>query len=63
MRKNDEHFRLHSLRSWGASSAADHEVSDRLISKHGRWVLDKARNGYIKGNKKSRLRVSLSLGL
>ena len=30
-------FGLHSLRSGGASAAANSGVSDRLIGKHGRW--------------------------
>ena len=63
IKEGDENFGLHSLRSGGASSAADHGVSDRLISKHGRWVSEKARNGYLKDNIKTRMSVSLSLGL
>ena len=63
VRKIDENFGLHSLRSGGASSAAQHGVSDRLISKQGRWASEKARNGYIKDDKKTRLSVSRSLGL
>ena len=62
-RKEDENFGLHSLRSGGASSAANHGVPDRLISKQGRWASESARNGYIKDNKKARMSVSLALGL
>ena len=54
---------LHSLRSGGASSAADKGVSDRLIGKHGRWSSNSCRDGYIKDNKKKRLTVSSALGL
>ena len=54
---------LHSLRSGGASSAANNNVSDRLISKHGRWKSDKSRDGYIKDSKDSRLQITKSLGL
>ena len=42
---------LHSLRSGGASSAADNGVSDRLIAKHGRWSSNSYRDCYIKDNK------------
>ena len=56
-------YGLHSFRSGGASEAASHGVSDRLISKHGRWSSDSARNGYIKDTKRRRLDVSLSRGL
>jgi len=54
---------LHSLRSGGASAAAANGVSDRLISKQGRWSSEKGRNGYIKDTVKTRLGVSSSLGL
>ena len=59
----DENYGLHSLRSGGASAAAQNGVSDRLISKQGRWASETARNGYIMDSKKTRLSVSLSLGL
>ena len=56
-------YGLHSLRSGGATAAADMEVNERLISKHGRWKSDKSKNGYIKDNLEKRLRISKSLGL
>ena len=56
-------YGLHSLRSGGASAAAQHGVSDRLISKQGRWASESARNGYIKDNLETRLSVTRSLGL
>lgn len=56
-------FGLHSLRSGGASAAAQNGVSDRLISKHGRWVSESGRNGYIKDSASFRNKVSRSLGL
>ena len=43
-----ENFGLQSLRSGGTSAAANNGISDRLISKQGRWSSEKARNGYIK---------------
>ena len=58
-----EIFGLHSLRSGGASAAANNGISDRLISKQGRWSSEKARNGYIKDSVVKRLTVSNMLGL
>ena len=55
---------LHSLRSGGgASAAADNDISDRLIGKHGRWSTNTSRDRYIKGNKSKRLKASASLNL
>ena len=56
-------YGLHSLRSGGASAAANNGVSDRMISKHGRWKSEKGRNTYIKDNLEKRLEVTQSLGL
>ena len=56
-------FGLHSLRSGGASAAANSGVSDRLIGKHGRWSSNSSRDGYIKDSKLKRLSVTKSLGL
>ena len=58
-----ENFGLHSLRSGGASAAASNVISDRLISKQGRWSSEKARNGYIKDSVVKRLTASITLGL
>ena len=58
-----ENFGLHSLRSSGASAAANNGISDRLISKQGRWSSEKARNGYIKDSVVKRLTVSNTLEL
>ena len=63
IRESHEDFGLHSLRSGGASSAAQNGVTDRLISKQGRWVSENARNGYIKDDIRTRMSVTLSLGL
>lgn len=54
---------LHSLRAGGASAAANNSVKDRLFKRHGRWVSENAKDGYIKDNIDERLSVSLSLGL
>ena len=40
-------FGIHSLRSGGASAAAQAGVSDRLFKKHGRWRSETAKDGYI----------------
>ena len=56
-------FGLHSLRSGGASAAANAGISDRLFKKHGRWKSEKAKDGYVKENLSSLLSVSLNLGL
>ena len=57
------HYSLHSLRSGGASAAANNNVPDRLIGKHGRWKSNKSRNTYIKDSVSKRLVASSSLGL
>ena len=56
-------FGLHSLRSGGASAAANNGVSDRLFKRHGRWKSDKAKDGYVEDSLKSLLSVSSKLGL
>ena len=56
-------FCLHSLRAGGASAAGNNGVKDRMFKRHGRWVSESAKDGYIKDSLKERLAVSLSLGL
>ncbi|XP_071501408.1 uncharacterized protein [Diadema antillarum] len=56
-------FGLHSLRSDGASSASNNRVPSFLISQHGRWKSDKARDSYIKSDALSNLLPSQSLGI
>ena len=53
----------HSLRSGGASAAANKNVSDRLIDKHGRWASGRSRDRYIKDSKQKRFEISKKLGL
>jgi integrase len=50
-------FGLHSLGSGGASSGANHGVSDRLLKMHGCWVTDRSKDGYIKDNLESQMAV------
>ena len=54
-------FGLHSLRSGGASAAANAGVPDRLFKRHGRWRSDSAKDGYVKDSVHALLSVSESL--
>lgn len=56
-------FGLHSLRSGGATAAANSGVSDRLFRKHGRWRSDNAKDGYVHEIVKSLMSVSKSLNI
>ena len=56
-------FGLHSLRSGGASVAANVGVPDRMFKQHGRWRSENAKDGYVKDSLKDRLSVSQHLGL
>lgn len=56
-------FGMHSLRSGGATAAANAEINDRLFKRHGRWRSENAKDGYVKDSLERRLRVSKSLGL
>ena len=57
-----KNYGLHSLRSGGATAAANNGTDERLIKKHGRWK-SSCVEGYIKHSKSKRLKVSQSLGL
>ena len=61
--KDIKAFGLHSLRSGGASSAANNGIKDRLFKRHGRWKSENAKDGYSKVSLRERLLVSQSLGL
>ena len=54
-------FGLDSLRSGGATAAANAGVNDRLFKRHGRWRTDKAKDGYVKDNLDVLLSVPKSL--
>jgi len=62
-KEKTQHFGLHSLRSGGATAAANNSVTDRLIGKHGRWSSNSSRDTYIKDSKKIRFSVTKNLGL
>ena len=51
---NASKFGMHSLRSGGASAAANIGVPDRLFKKHGRWRSETAKDGYIQDSMKQR---------
>ena len=56
-------FGLRSLRSGGATAAANFGIHDRLFQKHGRWRSEKVKNGYVHENLQALLSVSKNLGL
>ena len=56
-------FSLHSLRSGGATAAANAGVPDRLFKRHGRWRSENAKDGYVKDSLSSRLSVTKGIGL
>ena len=56
-------FGLHSLRSGGASMAANSGVSDKVFQRHGRWKSTKAKDIYVDDDLGQRLSVSKFLGL
>ena len=56
-------FSLNSLRSGGASAAANAGVPDQCFKHHGRWLSDSAKDGYIQDKLEERLSVSKNLGL
>lgn len=61
--KDVKSFCLHSLRSGGATAAANKGIPDRLFKRHGRWASENAKDGYVKDSLEERLRVSQCLGL
>lgn len=56
-------FGLHSFRAGGASAAANANVNDRMFKRHGRWVSENAKDGYVSDSLEKRLSVTLNLGL
>ena len=48
----------HSLRSGGATAAANAGVPDRLFERHGRWASESAKDGYVQYSLSFRLSVS-----
>ena len=54
---------FHSLRSGGASAAANAGIPDRLFKRHGRWASENAKDYYVKDNLDSLLSVTRTLGI
>ena len=53
----------HSLRSGGATAAARAGVPDRPFKRHGRWCIEKGKDGVIQDSVADRVSVSQSLGI
>ena len=60
---NARQYGLHSLRSGGATAAANAGVPDRLFKRHGRWRSETAKDGYVKDSMSALMSVSESLEL
>jgi pyocin large subunit-like protein len=56
-------FGLHSLRSGGATQAANNNVSDRFFKAHGRWRSENTKDGYVQDSFTAKLSVSKKLRL
>ena len=56
-------YGLHSLRSGGASAAANADIPDRWFKRHGRWRSENAKDGYVKDSLVDRLSVTHNIGL
>ena len=54
---------LHSLRSGGATAAANSSVNERCWKRHGRWKSESAKDGYVSDSLTKRLEVTTTLGL
>ena len=59
----DLNLGLHSLRSGGATMAANSDVKERCWKRHGRWKSESSKDGYVVDSLSSRLDVSKNLGL
>jgi integrase len=54
---------IHSFRSGGATVAANANVNERCLKKHGRWKSDSSKDRYIVDSADNRLQVSQALGI
>ena len=61
--RDPDKYGLHSLRSGGATAAANAGVPDRAFKRHGQWRSENVKDGYVKDTLEYRLNVSKSLGL
>ena len=51
-------FGLHSLRSGGATAAAQAGIADRLFKRHGRWRSEAAKDRYVLDSMSALLSIS-----
>jgi len=56
-------YGLHSLRIGGASAAANNDLPDRVIKKHGRWKSENAKDVYFREDIQHQLLVTLNIGI
>lgn len=56
-------YSTHSIRSGGATLAANSGIPERQFQRHGRWKSTKAKDTYVKDSLSSRLSVSNTLSL
>ena len=54
---------VHSLRAGGVTTAANANVNDRCLKRHGRWKVDSSKDGYIQDSVQKRLKITESLHL
>ena len=60
---NKSQYGTHSMRSGGATVAANSLVGDRMLQRHGRWACTSSRDRYVKDSISQRLSVSKTIGL
>ena len=56
-------YGLHSLRIGGASAAANNDLPDRVIKKHGRWKSENVKDTYCREDIQQELLVTLNIGI
>jgi integrase len=54
-------YATHSMRSGGATAAANSNVNERAFQRHGRWATSQSRDRYVKDSLNTRLSVSRAL--
>lgn len=59
----DLNLGLHSLRASGCTKAANEDVNERCLKRHGRWKRDESRDGYIADSLAKKLEITKKLGL
>jgi integrase len=54
-------YSTHSMRSGGATAAANSDVSERALQRHGRWASSASKDGYVRDKVSTRLSVSKAI--